>query len=287
MRGLRYDRILASTALALILAAPAGIALAANDAPAALDAAVPMPNEPALAPPTAADIAVQPTETTGTITAPSPDVAIAPPPAPAAAVSEPAPPAAAVAAETAAPDPFASLDPADRPIAEKMRDLLAAKVDKIFGNNKKERTAVETFYQNRNMAPLWIEKGVESARATAAIARTQERERRRTRCRTTTRFRTFAGRHTRRPRRVGIEADRDAADLCPPRAGRPVPLFAHQPEHRGAAAAAGHGRGFDQGRGRRRRRQGARRVLANEQRIQVAQGEARRTAQQGRRQRRP
>src|SRR5207237_900569 len=72
--------------------------------------------------------------------------------------------------ETVAPDPLAALDPADRPIAEKMRDLLAAKSDKIFAN-KKERAAVEAFYQRRNLAPLWIEKGIETERAKAAVAR--------------------------------------------------------------------------------------------------------------------
>ena len=69
-----------------------------------------------------------------------------------------------------APDPFAALDPADRPIAEKVRDLLAAKVDKTFPN-KKERAAVDAFYQARTMAPLWFDKGVESARAKLVIDR--------------------------------------------------------------------------------------------------------------------
>jgi murein L,D-transpeptidase YcbB/YkuD len=79
-------------------------------------------------------------------------------------------PAPVAASETVAPDPFAALDPADRPIAEKIRDLLAAKTDKIFAS-KKEHAAVEAFYQKRNQAPLWLEKGVESDRAKAAIAR--------------------------------------------------------------------------------------------------------------------
>jgi murein L,D-transpeptidase YcbB/YkuD len=93
-------------------------------------------------------------------------------PAPAATAAPAATPAAAPAAasETVAPDPFASLDPADRPIAEKIRDLLAAKTDKIFGS-KKEHAAVEAFYQKRNQAPLWLEKGVMDDRAKAAIAR--------------------------------------------------------------------------------------------------------------------
>jgi len=77
----------------------------------------------------------------------------------------------AIASEqTAAPDPLATLDPADRAVAEKIRDLLAAKSDKIFAN-KRERAAVESFYQARHLAPLWLDKGVENARARAVIAR--------------------------------------------------------------------------------------------------------------------
>src|SRR5262249_57812495 len=53
---------------------------------------------------------------------------------------------------------------------EKIRDLLAAKADKIFAN-KRERAAVESFYQARHLAPLWLDKGIENARAQAVIAR--------------------------------------------------------------------------------------------------------------------
>jgi murein L,D-transpeptidase YcbB/YkuD len=70
----------------------------------------------------------------------------------------------------AAPDPLALLDPADRAIAEKIRDLLATKADRIFAS-KKERAAAEAFYQNRNLAPLWLDKGVENPRAESVIAR--------------------------------------------------------------------------------------------------------------------
>ena len=65
---------------------------------------------------------------------------------------------------------MAALDPADRAVAEKIRELLAAKTDRIFAS-KKERAAVDAFYQARNLAPLWLEKGVENARARAVIAR--------------------------------------------------------------------------------------------------------------------
>jgi murein L,D-transpeptidase YcbB/YkuD len=85
--------------------------------------------------------------------------------------ADPVPPAKepAVATEQK-PDPLAALDPTDRVIAEKIRDLLATKSDRIFAG-KRERAAVEAFYQNRNLAPLWLDKGFENARAKAVIAR--------------------------------------------------------------------------------------------------------------------
>jgi len=166
MHGLRY-RILAGTALALILAVPM-VGLAQG------------PNKMAPAPTTASPPAALSVEQTAT-PAPAPSAAApveqAATPAPAAAApaeqaSTPALAADPVAmTEQAAPaDPLASLDPADRAIAEKVRDLLAATSDKIFAS-KKERAAAEAFYQNRNFLPLWLDKGVENARATSAIAR--------------------------------------------------------------------------------------------------------------------
>jgi len=142
MRGPRYDRILAGTALALLLA----LAPSAYAQPDKLEANVPMPEQAILPPPTAADV----TGAAGNADA-----------------SNPAVPSEAVAPP---PDPLASLDPADRPIAEKMRDLLNAKVDRIFPN-RKERAVVETFYQNRNLAPLWFERGIVNARTKAVIER--------------------------------------------------------------------------------------------------------------------
>jgi L,D-transpeptidase YcbB len=67
-------------------------------------------------------------------------------------------------------DPIASLDPSVQPMAEKMRDLLTGKVDKIFAN-KKERAAVDAFYVSRSYAPVWFDAGVQNTRARAAIAR--------------------------------------------------------------------------------------------------------------------
>ena len=154
MNGLRYDRILAGTALALILAIPMGGLLAQDPnkiAPAPTAAApIEQTAAPAPAPAAAAPVAAAPAEEVAT-----PALAAEP-----VAVTEQAVPA----------DPLASLDPADRAIAEKMRDLLAATSDKIFAS-KKERAAAEAFYQSRNFLPLWLDKGVENAHATSAIAR--------------------------------------------------------------------------------------------------------------------
>src|SRR5262249_8608260 len=87
-----------------------------------------------------------------------------------AAVPAPATNPAVASEQAAAPDPLAALDPADRAVAEKIRDLIAAKTDTIFAN-KRERAAVEAFYQGRHLAPLWLDKGVQNARAQAVIAR--------------------------------------------------------------------------------------------------------------------
>jgi len=157
MTRLRYH-ILAGTALALILAAVplGGLALDGGNKMAPAPAAA-SPAEQASTEASAPNPAV--TETAATTE-------------PTAATTEPA--AATeltVTAEQAAPpDPMASLDPADRAVAEKIRDFFAGTSDRIFAN-KKERAAAEAFYQSRSYAPLWLDQGVANARATSAIAR--------------------------------------------------------------------------------------------------------------------
>ena len=163
MRGLCHDRISSGTALSILAMVafllPATTVLATPETTAAVEASVPMPDESALAPPTASDVTA-PEITAPEVTAPNVTAPVN---------SARAPAETATAAEAPPPDPLASLDPADRPLAERMRDLLP-KSDRIFAN-RKERTVVETFYQNRNLAPLWFDKGVQNARAKAAIAR--------------------------------------------------------------------------------------------------------------------
>src|SRR5882724_10370927 len=59
---------------------------------------------------------------------------------------------------------------ADSAIADKLREQIAAgKFDRILGG-KKDRTTVEAFYTSREFAPLWITDGAMSDRAKAAAA---------------------------------------------------------------------------------------------------------------------
>jgi murein L,D-transpeptidase YcbB/YkuD len=137
MSGYRVDHLLASAALALLLAGPF-CALAQETASTAAEVPAASSGEAAVA--------------TGT----------AVPSAPSALAS--------AAGPASQPDPLGSLDAADRAIAERIRDLLAIKPNRIL-TDEKEYAAVETFYQSRNLAPLWLDKGVENARARAVIAR--------------------------------------------------------------------------------------------------------------------
>jgi murein L,D-transpeptidase YcbB/YkuD len=184
MSGLRYEQILVGTALALILALPTGAYATAQKETTSKVAAVPAAGatgSPASETPAAS--ATLPTAAPGlpdvldvVVTTPPPGAAATPaavgstaaPTGPGA--TTPALPAEPVTAVEPPPDPLAALDPADRPVAEQIRELLATKGDKIFGS-KRERSAVEAFYRNRNLAALWLDKGIENARARAVIAR--------------------------------------------------------------------------------------------------------------------
>jgi murein L,D-transpeptidase YcbB/YkuD len=182
MRGLRHDRILAGTALAVVLAFVSPVNAAStkgtvlrveaepNPAPQAATAAADFESPPDLSAPAKTESVPAPPASAPPTSAPAVSpAAVTSAPAPAATPAV-ATPAVATPAAAAPVDPLAALDPADRPIAEKIRDLLSAKTDKIFAS-KHEHAAVDTFYQNRNLAPLWLEGGVLNARAKAAIAR--------------------------------------------------------------------------------------------------------------------
>ena len=209
MRGPRCNRILAGAALVLVLGIPfdvvaqegtesatakgalpaAQISTEKSSAPVApahelpatsVDPAMP-PSPPAATEQGAASdpLASQPESTAAKGALPAAQIsteksstpAAPAPQQPATGIDAPATPPATE--QAALPDPLASLDPADRAVAEKIRDLLAVKPDRLFASAN-ERTAVEVFYRRRNLAPLWLDKGVENTRAKAAIARLKQ-----------------------------------------------------------------------------------------------------------------
>src|SRR5262245_21046890 len=97
------------------------------------------------------------------------DTAAAPP-----AASIPPAPATATAPPAAEPTKAASnVPPADQPVADKIKDMLAAKSLRYF-DRRGERAAVEKFYGARDNAPLWTQSGGLTDNARGAIARLKD-----------------------------------------------------------------------------------------------------------------
>ncbi|MBX9842888.1 MAG: L,D-transpeptidase family protein [Xanthobacteraceae bacterium] len=142
MRPVRFDQLLAGTALATALALTVTSTASAQSA-RAISNAVPTPQSADLPPPSLKDFtpdkpAVVKTANTAEVTS---------------SVS------GAAAAKTTA---------ADAAIADKLREMMAGgKFDRILGS-KKERAPVEAFYSGREFAPLWVGDGAMSARAKVA-----------------------------------------------------------------------------------------------------------------------
>jgi L,D-transpeptidase YcbB len=67
-------------------------------------------------------------------------------------------------------NPLGSMKTADLPVAEQMRELISGRLDRVVPG-RKERAAVEAFYQGRGFAPLWIDNGRPGERMKAAAAR--------------------------------------------------------------------------------------------------------------------
>ncbi|WP_458759930.1 L,D-transpeptidase family protein [Afipia sp. TerB] len=204
-----FDRALAAVAATVLTVGTASLVQAdpaKTPAELAIDAAVPVPEPANVPPPTAADFkpvapaaseAPKAAETAKPADAPKAADAAKPADAPKAAEAKPdtaTPPAATATAPAAAPetkqdtatapaaapaatpsaaatptDATASIAAADQPFADKLRDLLSTKTAKYF-DRKAERAAVETFYKDRNYAPLWTSGNAASAQAKGAIA---------------------------------------------------------------------------------------------------------------------
>src|SRR5262249_1207872 len=109
---------------------------------------------------------VRPAETTATV---------APTEAPQTETTTPAAPAP-VAAPAPAPEPVkaaSTVPAADQPVADKLREQLAAKNLRYF-DRKGERQAVEKFYSAREYAPLWTAAGAQTETAKGVIARLKD-----------------------------------------------------------------------------------------------------------------
>ena len=201
-----FDRVLMAVA-ATFLAVSATSALAgpsdtprASAAELAIDAAIPRPEPANVPPPSIGDFKMdstasvpdatkaldkaiakpsEPTATTATepdtkpaeiVTAPAKanDTATTPPPA---ATTTPATPTAPAAEPAREPAKAASnVAPADQPVADRLREMLAAKSLRYF-DRKNERAAVEKFYAAREHAPLWTQAGKLTDAGKGVIAR--------------------------------------------------------------------------------------------------------------------
>lgn len=197
-----FDRILMAVAATFLSVAAttanAQSGPAKSPADLAIDAAVPLPEPANVPPPTVNDFKPDTAAAApAAATPPKKEEAAAPAAAPATTATVPpaataptataptATPPAATAAAPAVESPKtepAKTEPAkaapavaaaDQPVADKLRDLIAAKGARYF-DRKNERTAVENFYKDRNYAPLWSEAGAATARAKSVIARLKD-----------------------------------------------------------------------------------------------------------------
>jgi L,D-transpeptidase YcbB len=190
MPGIRVDRLLASTAVALLLAASAGGAIAdpsstLSDKPvsAAPASTAPASAAPVAATPAATEAKPEPTQGAAPVTAApksdasgtaTPSPAAAAPPAAQANPTPAAPSAATVSTpsdsgtDTAAAPPAAPPGP-DAAISDQLRELANGKFDHLIAN-KKDRMQIDAFYSGRNYKPLWIADGKADDSAKAAIA---------------------------------------------------------------------------------------------------------------------
>ena len=152
MKIARFDRLLASTALALVLALSSQTGNA-QQTEKAVQASVPVPDTSLPPPLTAKDF-----ETPAKQAAPA-DVIKDEPKQTVTAPSVEPPKAATAPAATA-----------DSAVADKLRELVASRQFERLVNHKADRAGIEAFYSAHNYAPLWITNNASNGRAKAAIA---------------------------------------------------------------------------------------------------------------------
>ena len=202
MRGARLERVLAGTALALVLSLGAASADWDETPANSIEAFVPMPEPAGLPPPTIANIGSPQFETKSAppaIAATSTNAAISagvtgtiPQPAanavPSATTNVAQPAATSVNVEEAIPLPdaaglpppsiadvgktqFPGVAAVDIPTAEKLSELITGRqLDRLI-SRKADKTAIQAFYSGRSFNPLWTESRAATDRTIAVIAR--------------------------------------------------------------------------------------------------------------------
>jgi len=176
MRGLRRNPFLAGTAVALALSFASTAYATSNateDSAAAIEAGFPIP-EPANVPPLGpADVGGPVTGTADPAADPEPEpsrAVAAPEDTPAMVDGVPVPVPADVPPLSVQDLGPPALAAADQAVADRLREIAGDKLARLVGR-KAERAAVQSFYEARNFAPIWIENGAVSPKAKAAIAR--------------------------------------------------------------------------------------------------------------------
>jgi murein L,D-transpeptidase YcbB/YkuD len=150
VKVVRFDRLLASSALGLVLLMSGHAANAQQPADQQTQVVVPLPDAPP--PPTLKDFNAG---TDAPATAPT---AVAP-------AATPAPAAAAAPVPASAPTAVA-----DSAVSDRLRDIITGKsLDRVLGR-KADRAGIEAFYSARAYKPLWVADGAAAERAKSAIA---------------------------------------------------------------------------------------------------------------------
>jgi L,D-transpeptidase YcbB len=149
VKSARFDRLLASTALVLVLALSchAGIAQQSDNP---TTASVPLP-----------DTTLPPPLTAKDVEAPAKQAA------PAAAKEEPKQNATTAPSEPA--KAANNTTPTD-PVGEKVRELITGRQFERLVSRKADRAGIEAYYHSHNYAPIWVSNNAGNDRAKTAIA---------------------------------------------------------------------------------------------------------------------
>jgi len=163
VKSVRFNSLLASTALGLALMLASHPGMAQQTEQQKIDAGVPVPDTTLPPPPTTKDVGASD----------KPNIATPPQAAAEPKVEPKAEPAPAPVEKAAAPEPAKPAVVAsgvnDQSVSDKLRDIVSGKQFDRVAPRKADRAGIEGFYKAHNYAPIWSHDGVASARAKSAI----------------------------------------------------------------------------------------------------------------------